>query len=39
MAVIGAGRLGTVLAAALRESGLDVAGPLGVASAPSPAMP
>ena len=29
VAVVGAGRLGTPLAAALRESGLDVSGPLG----------
>lgn len=36
MAVIGAGRLGTVLAAALRESGLDVAGPLGRGQHPDP---
>ena len=37
MAVIGAGRLGTVLAAALRESGLHVTGPLGRGRRPEPA--
>jgi predicted short-subunit dehydrogenase-like oxidoreductase (DUF2520 family) len=36
VAVIGAGRLGTVLAAALRESGLAVAGPLGRGQRPQP---
>jgi predicted short-subunit dehydrogenase-like oxidoreductase (DUF2520 family) len=36
VAVVGAGRLGTALAAALRESGLDVAGPLGRGQRPEP---
>ena len=33
-AIVGAGRLGTALAAALRATGLDVDGPLGRGSAP-----
>jgi predicted short-subunit dehydrogenase-like oxidoreductase (DUF2520 family) len=36
VAVVGAGRLGTVLATALRESGLEVIGPLGRGRRPQP---
>jgi len=37
-AIVGAGRLGTALAAALRATGLDVDGPLGRGSAPRAAV-